>query len=230
MELLSGKSSVRPVVSLLLACLLGLATTLNVVRADDQTPESLNTARQQLYQSYAAQLQTLAEKCAAHELPKQAEFTRHWLPERDSLMIYIFTLPASSAAPADLVKTPLAQKWWNRFMELRRAEAEELFSLAHAAVQAKQYALAFELARETVRENPEHEAARHVLGDQKNKDQWVSPEAARRLDAGQVWSDEFGWLPADRLARYQNGERYDRGNWISAAEDARLHSNINNGW
>ena len=47
---------------------------------------------------------------------------------------------------------------------------------------------------------------------------------------GQVHSDEFGWLMADQLPRYQDGKRYYRGSWISAAEEARLRSNIHNGW
>ncbi|HZZ27511.1 MAG TPA: hypothetical protein VFE46_05835 [Pirellulales bacterium] len=209
--------------------LLALFAALNLAAAEP-TGDKLSAAREQIYTAYSAQLRVLANQCDAQGLPKQAEFTRQWLPERDSTMLYVFTLPASSAAPASLVQSSLAQKWWQKFMEARAAEAEKLFSLAQAAMTAKQYALAFELARETVRENPDHAAARHVLGDRKAGDGWVSPEAARRLEAGQVWSEQFGWLPAERLKQYQSGERFYRGEWISAADDARFHSNIRNGW
>src|SRR5262249_34999292 len=116
------------------------------------------------------------------------------------------------------------------FLEFRRAQAEKLFELAQTALEAKQYPLAYELARETVRENPDHEAARRVLGYRKHADRWVLPETARRLDAGQVWSEQFGWLPASQLPRYEQGERFYRGRWISADEDAKLHNNIRNGW
>ena len=95
---------------------------------------------------------------------------------------------------------------------------------------AHQPALAYELAREAVRENPDHEAGRQVLGDRKRDNRWVSARNARRLDAGQVWSDVAGWIPADQRAKYEQGERFYRGKWITPAEDARLHSNIYNGW
>ncbi len=84
--------------------------------------------------------------------------------------------------------------------------------------------------RETVRENPDHEVARKILGFEKYQNVWTTAESARRMRDGQVWSDSFGWLPADQLSRYQNGMRYYRGNWIDAADDARLHGNIKNGW
>ena len=223
---LSGLRAIAAIVGVWIA----LISSLSFAAAEGNPADDLAAARQLLYTAYSAQLQTLAEKCVADELPMQADFTRNWLPKRDPTMLYIFTLPANSAAPKTFVESPVAQQCWMRFMELRRGEAEELFALAQTALKSKQYALAFELARETVRENPDHEPARRVLGDCKHGDQWVSSEAARRLDAGQVWSDDFGWLPANQLVRYQNGQRYYRGNWINAAEDARLHSNIHNGW
>jgi hypothetical protein len=211
---------------LLIAAFIGRNSTA----AADKTADSIAAAREQLYKSYAGQLQNLADDCASQGLAQQADLTKKWLPHREPATFYVFILPADSAAPASLAETPAAQKWWQKFMEIRRGEAESLFTLARRALDEKQYALAFELARETVRENPGHEAARHVLGDRKHGDAWVSADVSRRLDAGQVWSDEFGWLPADRLKRYQDGQRNYRGNWITAAEDARLHSNIRNGW
>ena len=83
-------------------------------------------------------------------------------------MIYIFRLPDSSAPPANFTEAASGQQWWERFTELRRNEAEKLFELAQSAIKAKQPALAFELVRETVRENPDHEGARRIL-DQRRR-------------------------------------------------------------
>jgi len=207
-----------------------LAVARNPALGVELAGDKLAAAREELYAAYTTQLGQLAAACEAQGFSKQAAFTRAWLPQRDPAMIYVFMLPTSSAAPESLVKTAAEQEWWRQFMALRTAEAEKLFALAQGALAAKQDTLAFELARETVRENPDDEAGRHVLGDRKVGDQWVSPEAARRLEAGQAWSEQFGWLPADQLKRYESGERFYRGEWISAAEDARLHSNIRNGW
>lgn len=91
-------------------------------------------------------------------------------------------------------------------------------------------ATAIQLARETLRENPDHEKARKILGYEKYENRWVWPKTAQWLRAGKIWSDDFGWLPADQLEKYKNGQRLFRGKWIDAAEDARLRSNVNNAW
>ncbi len=233
MELLSGYLCLRRLMMAIMAMLIASSLSLHSARAAETAEKSadeLAAARKQLYTDYGVQLQALAEKCESHGLSKQAEFTRRWLPQRDPAMIYVFILPSSTAPPAALVDTPLAQKWWNKFTELRRAEADTLFALAQTALKNKQYALAFELCAKRCAKIQTMLRRELVLGDRKHGDQWVSPEAARCLDAGQVWSDDFGWLPADHLPRYQNGQRYYHGNWIGTAEDARLHSNIRNGW
>jgi hypothetical protein len=45
-----------------------------------------------------------------------------------------------------------------------------------------------------------------------------------------VWSDAFGWLPKGHLRRYEQGERYCDGRWISAGDDAERHRDIRSGW
>jgi hypothetical protein len=198
--------------------------------ADSRAADDVATQLHQLRTGYATQLRDLSVWCDAHDLKRQAEFTRNWLPRREPTMDYIFVLPDSAAAPEKLVATAAARQWWDRFTELRQAEAKDLFELATAAAKGKQPALAFELVRETVRENPNHEAARAILGQQLHDGRWVSAEAARRLQAGQVWTDKFGWLPAEQVSQYERGGRFYHGHWIDAAEDDRLHSNIYNGW
>jgi hypothetical protein len=195
-----------------------------------ETANDLAANRSQLYSDYSGQLGELAAWCDSNTLPQQAEFTRKWLPKRDPAMIYVFTLPENSAPPPKLVESEAGQQWWSKFADLRRQQADKLFELAQSAVKAKQPALAFELARETVRENPDHAPGRKILGYEKYQDSWKTAEAARRLRDGQLWSDSFGWLPADQLSRYQHGMRFYRGNWIDTTDDARLHSNIKNGW
>src|SRR4051812_47820424 len=109
--------------------------------------------RDQLRSSYAVQLRDLAAWCDSHDLKPQAELTRNWLPRRNPTMSYIFTLPETSATPEKLVKAPAARQWWERFTELRQTEAKDLFELAALAAKENRPALAFELVRETVRED-----------------------------------------------------------------------------
>ena len=56
------------------------------------------------------------------------------------------------------------------------------------------------------------------------------PTRCRKLQAGNVWSEKFGWLPKAHLRRYEAGERYCDGRWISAEDDARRHADIRSGW
>ncbi len=184
----------------------------------------------QLETKYAAQLAELAAWCDEHQLASQAELTRNWLPKRDPLKDYVFVIPESSEAPSRLVESADAKQWWKRFTELRQAQAEKLFEIAEAAAKNKQPALAIQLARQTLRENPDHERTRKILGFEQYDGRWVLPKVALWLKAGKIWSEDFGWLPADQLAKYKNGQRLNHGKWIDAAEDARLHNNATNAW
>jgi hypothetical protein len=90
--------------------------------------------------------------------------------------------------------------------------------------------MAFGLALNAVQANPDYEPVRRLLGYQKIDDQWHTLYEARKLRAGFVWSDKFGWLPKANLPRYEKGERYCDGRWITAEEDAQRHSDIRSGW
>ena len=103
------------------------------------------------------------------------------------------------------------------------------FQLAERALAAHQTALAYELVRGTVRENPDHPRARAILGYEKIAGRWVTAYEARRLAAGQEFHEKYGWIAAADVARYDAGQRNNHGVWISSEEDARLHANIKNG-
>ena len=161
----------------------------DVSSVEQSVSDDVAAARKQLYSAYSADLGKLAAWCGSNGLGRQAELTRKWLPQREAMMIYVFALAETSDPPSGLTDSDVAKQWWQRFMELRCAEAERIYELAISASKSHQE-VAFELARETVRENPDHEAARRVLGYKRHGQRWVSPAAARRFDAGQVWSED----------------------------------------
>ena len=51
-----------------------------------------------------------------------------------------------------------------------------------------------------------------------------------QLRSGHVWDNRFGWIRKADVPRYEKGERFYQGRWISAEEDARLHADIQSGW
>jgi hypothetical protein len=84
-----------------------------------------------------------------------------------------------------------------RFGRQRNEYADALFALARQAAEAGQLSLAFQWATEAVRENPDHEDARRVLGYQRHGDHWLTPFAKRMIDAGKQWKPDAGWVAPD---------------------------------
>ena len=87
-----------------------------------------------------------------------------------------------------------------------------------------------DLVLEAVRANPDNESVRRLLGYQKFQNQWHTNYEVKKYHSGMVWNDKFGWLPKSNVRRYEDGQRYSEGKWITAAEDAQRHGDINSGW
>jgi hypothetical protein len=173
---------------------------------------------------WAAAVAGLLRRCEAGGHGELAAFIRDWqLPEEGERQ-FVLAIPAvapQSTTP-DWVDTPTEQAIWTDFLAARRDRAAGTFALALTAGQAADRELpgledhtaaAIRLLYRSLRDDPDHARAREAGGWVKRDDQWVWPEAARRLDKGEEYSPEFGWLPRGRQQRYQAGERYERGRW-----------------
>ena len=51
------------------------------------------------------------------------------------------------------------------------------------------------------------------------KGDWVTPFAWAQMKHGNVWHEDFGWLPAAHVSRYENGERYFQNHWYDAKKE-----------
>lgn len=110
------------------------------------------------------------------------------------------------------------------------SKAEHAFAQATAAAEAGQTSLALQLAGKTLTFDPNHAAARHVLGYQLREDRWVTAYQKKQLDRSMAWHPQFGWVRKSNLPRYEAGERPHGRKWVSADEDARRHARIEDGW
>ncbi|MEN6451881.1 MAG: hypothetical protein ABFC96_15430 [Thermoguttaceae bacterium] len=184
-----------------------------------------------LQAKYAAGIESLAKWCESNGLAKEAKDTRRVLSPTDPYKIYVAVLP-SAVGPAKLPADAPAKvvEWQRRLWRLRREQGAALFDLARKAAHDGHAALGFEMAHAALEADPDYEAARRLFGFQKVQDQWRTAYEAKRLRSGYVWSDRFGWLPKGSMSRYEHGERYCDGRWISAADDARRHADIRKGW
>jgi len=186
----------------------------------------VDQARSALYTSYRAKLEEVAKRCDIENLPEAAAAIRAWVPERDPEQLTLF-LPPSTMFPDVDADSPAKQVKWQ---ELRNAQADALLALAKQAIAEHRPSLVMELVVEALRENPDHERARKLLGYVKYQDAWRTPFEARQLRAGKLWHEKFGWLPKAHVERYERGERNALGRWMSAEEEANLRSDMQRGW
>ena len=184
-------------------------------QAQRQYAADLAPIAQDLRDSGATESAALAWRLAVP--PEPGEFLSSELPET-----------VSEEIPLDI--PPEQRNALIRFRAAREKQSIALQVLGHQAVSAGSVQYAYELAREAARQDPDNAVARRILGFVRYQDRWVSPFESKMLRAGQVWHDSFGWLPEEHVARYEAGERFHRGRWISAAQDAELHRDFSNPW
>ncbi len=207
-------------------CLWAILAGLAPARAED-----LFRTAGELRAKYAAQLEELAAWCDGRGLADQARKTRHWLGVRDPNKVYVADLPQAIGRPelpADA--PPDVVEWDNRFFQLRKQQATVLDALARRAVRAGRASLAFDLVLAAIRENPDHEPIRRLLGFQKFRGGWYTLYEIEQLRSGRVWDDRFGWILKNHVKRYEEGQRPAGIAWVSAEEDAQRRREIENGW
>jgi phage host-nuclease inhibitor protein Gam len=202
---------------------LGFLVALAPARAD-----SLNAQRTALYARYAAQLAELSDWCQERQVAEAAEQLKAWLPSREADQLTLFVLPSTVAAPAKISTDE--PEWRIKWLALRAEQADALVALAKRAAAERHPSLAFELVTEAVRENPEQAEGRRILGYARFRDAWHTAFEIRQLNANKVWHETFGWLPKTYVERYEKGQRYYQGRWVSTDEEARLRSDIARGW
>jgi hypothetical protein len=209
----------RPVSFALAILLLAFATAAS--RAD------VVRDRAELYTRYSAKLAELADRCETENLLDAATALRGWLPARSADQLTLFLPPKTTSEPTTDAVEPVARVEWQG---LHNEQADALMALARQAVVEGRSSIAFEMVVEALRENPNHERARKLLGYAKFQDGWHTPFEIKQLRTGKVWREKFGWLPKAHVERYERGERFALGRWMSADEEAGLRSDLKRGW
>lgn len=200
--------------------------------------------RAQLWKGLAFELQQLADHCHQNQMPAAAvDITAMALDLQSdtagSRLPEFVQLPVSSRLP------PAEQAWRKRVRDLREDKAKELYMLARQALNSspRQPTLAYDIVLDVLRLDPDHTHARAVLGhqvfhDRKRKDdptyagEWVSPfEAEKRSGIKPEMNHPiFGWIPEAHAARYAEGLRPWRGQWVSKQKEAELRRDFRNAW
>jgi hypothetical protein len=184
--------------------------------------------RAALYADYADKLAELSAWCARQNLDDAVQSLDSWLPRREPDQLTLFVVPrAATPVAKDAAELP---EWRKKWQDLRNGQADRLMALARQAVSEHRLSMVNELVVEALRENPDHEQARRMLGYVPSRGAWRTPFEIRQLRAGKVWHDKFGWLPKAHVERYEQGERFALGRWMTADEEAALRRDLRRGW
>jgi len=151
-----------------------------------------------------------------------------WAEQQDELSL---DLPVGELLfVAEDIYSPAGTQGNAAISPARKEQAEDCFRRARLACEKDDVGAALRWATCAVYLDPDHVDARRVLGYQRIGDVWAGSYAARRLEKGEVWHSQFGWILAEEVARYEAGERRLGKKWISVEEDARRHRLIDRGW
>ena len=184
--------------------------------------------RAELAAAYAAAINTLATQVDGKGDGAGTAELRAWLQVRRPDKIYLYH--ATSTAIGALDTSATDPTWRAEFATLRRDQADALFELAQHALRQREYSLSYELTLDALRENPDHQQARRILGYQRHDGYWRTTYAVRQLRVGQVETEEFGWLPKAFVDRYRQGQRRFQGRWMPADEERRRRSELGRPW
>ncbi|MBR0192384.1 MAG: hypothetical protein IJQ31_09995 [Thermoguttaceae bacterium] len=124
----------------------------------------------------------------------------------------------------------LVAEWENQFRMIRLNASKDYLKLAKKAVSTGHVTFGFGLLMRTLREDPDCEAARKILGYSKTKTGWVTDFEKMQMKMGNVWHETYGWIPKKFVQKYEDGQRYLNGKWVTAEQDAEYHSTIERGW
>lgn len=121
--------------------------------------------------------------------------------------------------------------WQIQFRTVRQNYARRLAGMAKNAVKKDRGTLAVQMAIAGLQADPDHAAFRNVFGFTKYKAQWRTAWEADRLKKGFVDHEIYGWIPKKAVSRYENGERFCAGNWVSLTEANQIHGRaVEAGW
>lgn len=179
---------------------------------------------------FAEEMEALAAGVEAASAPEVASALRRFIPTLEEQTLNVDTLPDQVQSELPVSFPEEERQWRAQLRRIRSDYAQDLYSLSRRALNAEHVSLAFHLVREVAFHDPDHRLARQLLGYVRHEDRWVTPYEQFMLRRGNVWDDRFGWLPEPHVPRYQQGQRFFRGRWMSAADEAAQRHDFKNAW
>lgn len=185
---------------------------------------------QQSQTEFSAEVKKIAQYCDDHQLGLEAEEIRKLAKPLDSNVVQGENLPRQIQLEIPRNLPEVERSWRMQLRGARQEYAAKLFSKASKAIDSGWISLAYDLVRECARHDPDHKAARRLLGYVQHGNEWVTVYTDKMLTQKYKWTDKYGWLKSDQVDRYKNGERFYKGQWISALKEAESRREFKNAW
>lgn len=190
---------------------------------------NLQAQHREAHRLFAEDLERIAQRCETDGLVGIAQRIRQLAEPVNPDVVRFEPLPRSVLPP--IPAAPDGEFSWQAEQRACRKEyAAKLDRLASQAASAKLPSFAYQLLREAAYHDPDHVRARRLLGYVRHNNEWVSHFEKTKLLKKEVWTDQWGWLPAAHVPRYERGERLNGIRWVTAERDAQLRTEFSKGW
>jgi len=198
--------------------------------ASRNTLAAVQEKHREHYQEFADELGKLVEFCQSKNLPDGVDQIQSRLTSPDALS---FDLPALPREVLPEISNQLSadERFWQT--QLRKHDtdyARKLYLLSRQSLHNGNPGFAYRLVREAAVHDPDHPQVRKILGYVRSGNEWVTPFAAEQIRKGNVWHEQFGWLPKSHLVRYAAGERNFKGRWVTTAKEDVLRQSFADCW
>ena len=181
------------------------------------------------HQKFVVSLEKLARFCDDKGFREAAAAIRQRIVPINNGSLQLATLP-EKIQPKIPTDVSADERHWRTQLRYQAADyAKNLYLLSRRVLKAGYPSYAYKLLLEVAQNDPDHRAARRLLGYERLGTEWMTPFAAQMLRKRYRWHDKYGWLPSSHVERYERGERYNKG-WMSAAKETELRRDFRNAW
>lgn len=182
------------------------------------------------FRGFSAEIDKLARFCEDKELVDAAKQVRSRVIPFDRQRVD--RLPNQVRPEISPNATGDDRHWQTQLRFLENEYAKDLYIQSRQALNQGNgnASYAYDLIREAAIHNPDNPHVRRILGYVQNQNEWVTPFAHSQIKSGNIWHEQFGWIPKSQVQRYIAGERNYKNKWITAEKERELRRDFNSAW
>lgn len=188
----------------------------------------IQESHKEKYRDFSTKIEKLAQFCDDKKLDEAASTVRSRLRVPEPLRVEKLPSEVRPDIPPGVVGDE--RYWQTQLRQIETDYAKDLYRQSRGALHQGFPSYAYNLIREAALHDPDHPQVRKILGFVRSGNEWVTPFAFEQRTKGNVWHEEFGWLPKSYVDRYIAGDRKFKDRWISADKEKEQRRDFKNAW